>query len=122
MKIVSVSENLNVEKRIAITPEIAKKYLALGFEIFLSENYGDHLGFYDSEYKELGVKISKDEKEIIDAADIILQLDLPSEDKAFCIKENQTLIGILNPYKNKDKIDNLIKKMLIAFLWNSCPE
>ena len=115
MKIVSVSENLNVEKRIAITPEIAKKYLALGFEIFLSENYGDHLGFYDSEYKELGVKISKDEKEIIDAADIILQLDLPSEDKAFCIKENQTLIGILNPYKNKDKIDNLIKKNVNSF-------
>jgi hypothetical protein len=31
MKIVSVSENLDIEKRIAITPEISKKYISLGF-------------------------------------------------------------------------------------------
>ena len=50
MKIVSVSENLDIEKRIAITPEISKKYISLGFEVFLSENYGDHLGIKDKEY------------------------------------------------------------------------
>ena len=26
------------------------------------------------------------------------------------IKENQTLIGVFNPYNNKEKIDNLVKK------------
>ena len=72
MRIVSVSENQKLEKRIAITPDIAKKYIALGLEVSLSENYGEHLGFKDSEYKELGVKISKDEKEIISSADIIV--------------------------------------------------
>ena len=81
MRIVSVSENQKIEKRIAITPDIAKKYIALGFEVSLSENYGEHLGFKDNEYKELGVKISKDEKEIINSADIIVQLGLPSDDK-----------------------------------------
>ena len=33
MRIASILENKNIEKRIAITPEIAKKYIALGFEI-----------------------------------------------------------------------------------------
>jgi NAD(P) transhydrogenase subunit alpha len=33
MRIVSVSENKKIEKRIAITPEIAKKYISLGFEV-----------------------------------------------------------------------------------------
>ena len=47
MKIGSVSENKNIEKRISITPEIAKKYINLGFEIQLTENYGKHLGFED---------------------------------------------------------------------------
>ena len=77
MRIVSFLENQKIEKRIAITPEIAKKYIALGFEVSLSENYGEHLGFDDNEYKELGVKIFKDEKEIINSADIIVQLGLP---------------------------------------------
>ena len=63
MIIGSTKENLSIEKRIAITPDIAKKYVNLSFEVFLPENYGLHLGFNDSEYKELGVKISKDEKE-----------------------------------------------------------
>ena len=45
MRIVSTLEDKNVEKRIAITPEIAKKYLDIGFEVYLSKNYGDHLSF-----------------------------------------------------------------------------
>ena len=32
MRIVSVSENQKIEKRIAITPEVAKKYIELGFD------------------------------------------------------------------------------------------
>ena len=47
MKIASVSENKKIERRVAITPEIAKKYLSLGFDVILSENYADHLGIKD---------------------------------------------------------------------------
>ena len=110
MRVVSVSENKNIEKRIAITPEIAKKYVGLGFDITLSENYGEHLGFKDHEYKELGVKISKNDNEIITSADIIVQLGLLSEDKIFQVKENQTLVGVFDPYNNKEKIDSLVRK------------
>ena len=82
MKIVSILENQKIEKRIAISPEIAKKYISLGLEVVLSENYGSHLGIKDEEYKVLGVSISKDEKEIISNADIIVQLGLLSDDKS----------------------------------------
>ena len=71
MIVVSISENKKIEKRIAITPEIAKKYLDIGFEVYLSKNYGDHLSFFDNEYKKLGVKILEDEQ-IIDFADLII--------------------------------------------------
>ncbi len=74
MRIVSLTENLKFEKRVAITPEIAKKYLSLGFEVFLSENYAEHLGIKDEEYSKLGVKIFQNEKEIITSADIVVQL------------------------------------------------
>ena len=45
MKIASVSENLNIEKRIAITPEIAKKYISNGFEVLLPKNYAETFRF-----------------------------------------------------------------------------
>ena len=115
MKIASILENQKIEKRIAITPEIAKKYISLGFEVYLSENYGNHLGIKDEEYRELGVSILKDEKEIISNADIIVQLGLFDDDKNSLLKENQTFIGVLNPYDNKDKIDNLVKTNINTF-------
>ena len=115
MKIVSVSENLDIEKRIAITPEISKKYISLGFEVFLSENYGDHLDIKDKEFLEHGAKIFKNDKEAINNADIIVQLSLLNETNSSLIKENQTLVGALNPFMNKDKIDNLVKKNINIF-------
>ena len=115
MKIASVLENQKYEKRIAITPEIAKKYIALGFEVSLPQSYGVHLGFIDDHYKDLGAKVLENEKEIIDNADIIVQLGLLSDDKKNILKENQTIIGVLNPYNNKEEIDKLIKKKINVF-------
>ncbi len=115
MMIGSVKENLSLEKRISITPEIAKKYINLGFEICISENYGFHLGFDDNQYKNLGVKIFNDEKDLINNLDIIVQLNLLSDDKISLIKANQTLVGVLNPYINKEKIDILSKKKINVF-------
>ena len=110
MKIASVLENPKIEKRIAITPEIAKKYISLGLEISLPENYGAHLGIKDEEFKELGASILKDEKEIINNTDILVQLTLLDDDKSSLLKENQTFIGVLNPHDNKDKVNDLVKK------------
>ena len=115
MRIVSLRENKNLEKRISITPEIAKKYISLGLEVALPENYGEHLGFTDPDYKNLGVTISNNEKEIVSNANIIVQLGLPSDEKLSYLQENQNLIGVLNPYMNKEKIENLIKKKVNNF-------
>ena len=92
MKIGSILENQNIEKRIAITPEIIKKYISIGFEISLTQSYGSHLGIDDKEYLNLGVKILKDDNEVIRSSDIIVQLGMLSDDKSSLIKENQTLI------------------------------
>ena len=110
MIIGSVSENKDLEKRISITPEIAKKYINLGFEVQLSKNYGKHLGFEDKEYNEFGVKFISDDRKLIENADIIIQMRLLDEEKTSLLKSNQTFIGVLNPYENKNKLDQLVKK------------
>ncbi len=115
MKIVSFLENRKMEKRIAITPEIAKKYISLGFEVSLPINYGTHLGFDDHHYKSHGVNIVENETDLYKNSDLILQLGLPSEDKLSQLKEKQNLIGVLNPFLNKEKLDNLTKKKINSF-------
>ena len=115
MRIVSVLEDKNFEKRIAITPEIAKRYISIGIDVSLPEGYGNHLGFTDEEYKKMGVDLVKDEKNLFDKADIFVQLALPSDDKLLNLKQNQSLIGVLNPFSNKQKLEDLVKKNINNF-------
>jgi len=115
MKIGSLSEDKDLEKRISITPEIAKKYIGLGLEVYLDLNYGSHLGFDDSQYKDIGVKVLADQNDIISNTDLLVQLNLLNDDKLSIIKENQTLIGVFNPYNNKEKIETLSKKKINIF-------
>ena len=115
MIITSLIENIKFEKRVPITPEIAKKYIGLGLGVSLPKNYGAHLGFNENEFKNVGVDIVNDENEIIKKSEIIIQVGLLSDEKLSIIKENQTIIGVFNPYNNKDKIQNLTKKKINVF-------
>ena len=121
MRIVSVLENIKKEKRIAITPEIAKKYIALGLDISLSANYGEHLGFKDSDYKKLGVEVYDKEDQVLNKADLIVQLGLLSDENLLLLKENQNFVGAFNPYVNKEKIENLSKKNINFFSLEMLP-
>jgi H+-translocating NAD(P) transhydrogenase subunit alpha len=115
MKLTSISENKDKEKRIAITPKIAKKYISLGFNLSLPNNYGSHLGFSDDEYKNLGVNFLDSEEELIKNSEIIIQLGLLDDEKLSLLKENKTLIGSLNAFLNKEKLENLKSKKINSF-------
>ena len=115
MIIGSNSENKEIEKRIAITPEITKKYVNLGFEVNLIQNYGKHLGFEDSWYKESGAKIISNEKDLLNNSNIIIQIGLLSEKQLSLVRENQTLIGSFNFHCNEEKIKNFSKKKINVF-------
>ena len=115
MKIVSLSENKDLEKRVAITPEIVKKYSSIGFQVFLPTNYAIHLGFTDEDYNSQGANIVTSEDDLLKDSNIIVQLGLPSDDYLEKFKENQNLIGVLNPYLNREKLQNLSKKKINIF-------
>ena len=47
----SVKEDLDIEKRISITPEIVKKFISLGISINIEKKYAEHLIINEEEYK-----------------------------------------------------------------------
>ena len=54
---------------------------------------------------------------ILSNSDIIVQLSLLDESKYSIIREKQNLIGILNPYSNKEKIKKFNKKKINLFFF-----
>ena len=121
MKIGSISGDLNSEKRISLTPELSKKYLDLGVEILISKNYGIHLGFHDIDYKEKGVRILNNINEVINNCNCLLQVNLPEINFIEKLRENTSLIGVFNPYGNKEKINLLLKKKINIFSLDLLP-
>ena len=89
MKIGSIAEDLQLERRVAITPDIAKKFINDGFEINLQKNYAKHLGFEDRDYEALNVKIFDNEKLVYENSEILAQLNLPSKPKLENINQNK---------------------------------
>ena len=114
MIIGSISENKELEKRISITPDIAKKYIASGFQILLETDYGSHLGISNDEFLKEGCKIEKKEN-ILKQSDIILQLDLPEEKNLEFLQENKILIGSFNSIQNSEKINKFKSKKISIF-------
>ena len=41
----SIKEDINLEKRVSITPETAKNIIALGLSVYLEKNYATHFLF-----------------------------------------------------------------------------
>tara|TARA_B100001121_G_scaffold3378_1_gene3136 strand:+ start:67 stop:1155 length:1089 start_codon:yes stop_codon:yes gene_type:complete len=117
----SASENIEIEKRIAITPEVVKKYNSLGIKINITKNYAKHLGISDEEFKNEGANILNNDDEVILNSDAILQMNLPNEQNLKKLKEDQILIGVLNPHNNESKLKELISKNVNCFSLDLLP-
>ena len=111
----SVSEERNLEKRVAITPEIVKKYKGLGLEVCLSKDYALHLGISDKDYEVEGASVLSTEEEVISKSDVVLQMSVPNNQNLNKLKEGQILVGVLNPYSNETKLKEIIAKNVNCF-------
>ncbi len=115
MSVGSIKENINIEKRVAITPETAKNIITLGLNISLEKNYANHLGITDKQYEELGVKFYNNSLEVIDKSKLLLKVNCPTDEEIKFLKEKTILVGIFNPTKNESKFKEILKKNINIF-------
>ena len=82
----SVKEDLSIEKRISITPEIVKKFVDLQLPVFLEKGYGEHLGISDNDFKIKGANFYSSSKEVLEKSDIVLKVNCPLKEEINIIK------------------------------------
>ena len=115
MNIGSISENLEFEKRVALTPDIIKKYKSLGLEVYLNKDYASHIGIDDHEYISEGANILETPDEVISKSNAILQMNILSNENLNKLTTEQILIGVLNPYSNEKKLKEIVSKNINCF-------
>ena len=100
-----------LEKRISITPDFLKKYIASGLQVSIEKSMGEHLGFLDDNFKELGAEIVERKKGFLEA-DIICSVNKLNEEDLTEIKENSLIVSFLDPFNDQELVENLrVKKI-----------
>ena len=110
----SVNDSDIFEKRIPISPDTIKKYIASGFSVQVEKDFGKNSNIQDVELQNLGAKVLNKE-EIYKTSDILIKINCPSDSEISLIKDGAVLIGSFFPHLNKDKINKLLKKNIKIF-------
>ncbi len=111
----STKEDLLLEKRISISPETAKNIINLGLKICIEREYATHIGIDDKEYEDVGVEIKNSSKEVLDACNLLVKVNYPSQEEISNLKDKTILIGMFNPSKNRSKFNEIFKKNINLF-------
>lgn len=101
------------ESRVALVPETAKKFIALGANLCMEQSAGIDSHLLDPDY--IDVKMVNGISEAYSAAQLILRVTPPSPEEIAAMPEGTILIGLLKPYEDKARLAALNAKKITAF-------
>src|SRR5947208_196180 len=117
MRIGVPSESAAGERRVALVPEVVAKLVPAGFEVVLERSAGEAASFPDADYEKAGAQVVDDP---YDAAAVV-KVQKPVANEAGRLREDQVLIGFLQPLTDRDGISRLSERGVIAFAMESIP-
>ncbi|NJD25180.1 MAG: NAD(P) transhydrogenase subunit alpha [Betaproteobacteria bacterium] len=101
------------EHRVALVPETAKKFAALGAVLRMEQSAGTESHFLDSDYA--GVTLVDGIPEAYGTAGLILRVTPPLPEEIAAIPEGSVLIGLLRPFEDKARLAALNARRITAF-------
>lgn len=104
MKIAVLKETRPGETRVAASPETAKKFVAIGAEIYVQSGAGDSARFSDDEYIEAGATISPSAADAAQGADLVIKVQPPTDDELRVLGRGVKLAAILSPYNAPESV------------------
>ena len=107
----AVKETQEWENRVPVTPETAKKFVSLGFEVCLEKGIGSTLSISDEVYTAAGCTMLE-RSEIISKADVMAGVRKPSQDKIDGMREGTLHVSFLDPFNEKELIAKLCEKKI----------
>ena len=120
MKIGILKETQDGERRVAITPKIAKQLIASGFEILVEEGAGENSSFKDIDYTDVKVAVEK-RGVIFHEAQILLKINPFDEEDLKLVDKGQILISKLYHKSDPQLIQAISNKKVTAFSMDAIP-
>jgi NAD(P) transhydrogenase subunit alpha len=104
------------EQRVALVPEAVVRLNRAGFDVVVEAGAGVAASFRDEDYREAGASIGD-----AWAADAVVKVQKPSSGEAAKLREGAVLIAFLQPLTDREGIERLAERGVIAFAMESIP-
>jgi NAD(P) transhydrogenase subunit alpha len=104
MKLTVLKETVVGERRVAITPEVVKKFTSLGAEVAIEAGAGQCSGLSDALFVDAGARIGP-RSAILPGSDIVLAVRPPDPAGLDGIPVGAWLVGMLDPFGPRARIE-----------------
>lgn len=119
VNIVFVRESASGERRVALTPETAKKLSALGATLLIERGAGVPAHFRDDAY--VGAGFGDDADALLAQADVLVCVQPPSNGRLAKLKPGAIVVGLLAPHADPGRINALVQAGLTGFSLERLP-
>ncbi len=108
------------ETRVALLPELVKELVAAKVEVLTEKLAGEKAFATDADYEASGAKIAS-RQDIFVRAEVLLQIQAPTDSDLALIKKTQIWISVFNPLWETALVEAFLKKGLTTFSLDSIP-
>jgi NAD(P) transhydrogenase subunit alpha len=116
MRVGVARETAPGERRVAVVPETVAKLVAAGFEVVVEPAAGEAASFLDDAYRDAGATLGSPWE-----ADVLVKVRKPDEAEAARLRDGQLLIGFLDPLADREGVERLASRGVVAFAMESIP-
>ena len=104
MKIAVLKEQAEGERRVAATPETARKFIGLGAEVAVEAGAGASASISDADYEAAGVTVAPRAEALRDA-DAVLAVQGPDPAGLQGLKPGALVVAALDPFRQRERIE-----------------
>ncbi|AZQ64439.1 Re/Si-specific NAD(P)(+) transhydrogenase subunit alpha [Flammeovirga pectinis] len=108
------------DHRVSVTPELAKKFISEGHEVYFEKGAGSSAYFEDSLYNEIGA-VEKSREEIISSSNVLITLAPLSKEEVAKLAENTFLFSSFQPFQDASICETFATKGISAFSFDMIP-
>src|SRR6266705_3284491 len=121
MRIFVPKETTPGERRAAIVPATAKRFVELGAEVRIESGLGFFIYCSDAEYESAGAHVIVDRTAGLREADAVLRLQKSPADEIGRLRANSVHISFLDPFNERDLVERLAAAKVSAICMEMIP-
>lgn len=119
--LVAPKEVVPGERRVALVPEVAARWVKAGHRVCVESGAGEAAGVTDAEYASAGVEVGQSASELYGVADIVLKVQPPTAAESQAMREGTVVVGLMNAARNLNLVAAMRDRKLTAFALELVP-